>query len=408
MSGQMPTQRKPRNLEGGMRTVAVVGVTGTIGARVAHALAEAGHQVIGLSRNPGRSAAGRIVAVDLRNEAAAAAALAGADAVYLTPPMAGENPLADEQAVVRSVIAAAARTGVAHIVMHTALHADRGNTGARILDNKTPLEVALRNSDVPFSILRPAWYLQNLFGAKPWLDQGMFSMPWPADRVWAATDVNDVVRAAVALIERGPTNRAFDVHQPGGVSAAAIGRAVQTVTGRTIGYQEFPGGTRAAVDGYPLSDVHKELYAELFDYFRRETFLGEPLAIADEIPGFAYRTLEDFVRRELYPPTDGVTPSTHSEERAMFVMAIKHKVRDYATWKSAYDAFPPTAAGATFSRVNRATDDPNEVLVVTGWNAEKDAKAFTSNPELGKAMATAGVIGAPRFEVYEQVEVTAG
>ena len=87
----------------------------------------------------------------------------------------------------------------------------------------------------------------------------------------------------------------------------------------------------------------------------------------------------------------------------MFVMAIKHKVRDYATWKSVYDTFPPTAAGAKFARVNRATNDPNDVLVVTGWDAEKDAQAFTSNPALEKAMATAGVIGAPRFEVYEQV-----
>lgn len=408
MSRQLPARTKAWNREGRLRTVAVVGVTGTIGGRLAHALADAGHPVIGLARNPGRPGAGRVVAVDLRNEAAAEAALAGADAVYLTPPMAGEDPLTDEQAVVRSVIAAAARTGVKHIVMHTALHADRGNTGARILDNKTPLEAALRDSGVPFSILRPAWYLQNLLGAKPWLDQGMFSMPWSADTVWAATDVNDVVRAAVALIELGPTNRAFDVHQPGGVTAAAICRAVQTVTGRTIGYQEFPGGTRAAVDGYPLSAVHKELYVELYDYFRRETFLGEPTAIADAIPGFAYGTLEDFVRRELYPSANGITLSTPSKEGEMYVMAIKHKVRDYATWKSAYDTFPPTAAGATFSRVNRATDDPNDVLVVTGWNAEKDAQSFRANPELGNAMATAGIIGAPRFEVYQQVEVTGG
>ena len=308
----MSSHQAPRH------TVAVVGVTGTIGGRVARALADAGHQVVGLSRNPGRAAAGRVVAVDLRDAAAAERALAGVDAVYLTPPMAGDDPLANEQAVVRSVIRAAARTGVQHLVMHTALHADRGNTGARILDNKTPLEAALRDSGLPYSILRPAWYLQNLFGAKPWLDQGMFSMPWPADMVWAATDINDVVRAAVALIGQGPANRAFDVHQPGGVTAAAIGRAVQAVTGRAIGYQEFPGGTRAAVDGYPLSDVHKELYAELYDYFKRVTFLGEPMAIAEQIPGFAYGTLEDFVRRELYPTTDGSAPSTLIEERPIF------------------------------------------------------------------------------------------
>ena len=390
------------------QTVAVVGVTGTIGARVAKALVEAGHRVTGLSRNPTRAASDRVVAVDLRNEAAAEGALSGVDTVYLTPPEGGADPLRDEQAVVRSVIKAAARRGVKHIVMHTALRADRGNTGARILDNKTPLETALRGSGVPYSILRPAWYLQNLLGAKPWLDQGMFSMPWSADMVWAATDVNDVARAAVALIELGPTNRGFDVHQPGGVTAAAICRAVQAVAGLAIAYQEFPGGTRAAVDGYPLSEVHKELYAELYDYFKRETFLGEPLAIAEEIPGFAYGTIEDFVRRELYPTTGGGTLSTHIEERPMIVMAIKHKVRDFGSWKSAYDSFPPTAAGALFARVNRATDDPNDVLVVSGWNAVKDAQAFQSNPELGRKMAAAGVVGTPRFEMYEQVDVLGG
>ncbi len=92
----------------------------------------------------------------------------------------------------------------------------------------------------------------------------------------------------------------------------------------------------------------------------------------------------------------------------MIVMAIKHKVRDFASWKSVYDSFPPTAAGALFARVNRATDDTNDVLVVTGWNAVQDAQAFKANPELGTAMAAAGVVGTPRFELYEQVEVLGG
>ena len=89
----------------------------------------------------------------------------------------------------------------------------------------------------------------------------------------------------------------------------------------------------------------------------------------------------------------------------MIVMAIKHRVRDFGSWKSVYDSFPPTAAGALFARVNRATDDANDILVVTGWNAVKDAQAFKSNPDLGAKMAAAGVVGAPRFELYEQVEV---
>lgn len=60
---------------------------------------------------------------------------------------------------------------------------------------------------------------------------------------------------------------------------------------------------------------------------------------------------------------------------------------------------------ARFARVNRAADDPNDVLIVSGWNALADAQAFKANPTLGEAMAAAGVLGVPRFEVYEQVEV---
>jgi uncharacterized protein YbjT (DUF2867 family) len=298
-----------QSVDGTSYTVGVVGVTGTIGSRVARLLAGAGHDVVGFSRNPSPSALYRAVAVDLRTEGAADAALAGIDVVYLTTPEGGADPLGTEQLVVRNVIAAAARAGIKHIVMHTALRANRGNTGARILDNKTSLEVALRDSGVPFSVLRPAWYLQNLFAAKAWLDQGMFSMPWPAEMVWAATDVDDIAKAAVALIAQGPANRAFDIHQPGGVTAAAICRAVQAATGREVAYYESTDGTRAAVESYPISDAHKDLYAELYDYFKRDTFLGEPLEIIDVIPGFTYGTIESFVRRNLYPSTGAESPS---------------------------------------------------------------------------------------------------
>ena len=46
----------------------------------------------------------------------------------------------------------------------------------------------------------------------------------------------------------------------------------------------------------------------------------------------------------------------------MIVMAIKHKVRDFASWKSVYDSFPPTAAGALFARVNR--ESPETTILV--------------------------------------------
>jgi len=90
----------------------------------------------------------------------------------------------------------------------------------------------------------------------------------------------------------------------------------------------------------------------------------------------------------------------------MILLAIKHQVRDYDQWKSVFDSFPPTAAGALFHRVNRAAGNPNDVLVVCGWNSVDDARGFQSNGQLAEKMAQAGVVGTPRFETYEEVETS--
>lgn len=284
-----------------MSTIAVAGVTGNIGSRVAAGLVSAGHEVVGLARNPNDGAPGgvRSVSADLTDAAEARDALEGVDALYLTPPEGGENPLALERGVVMTTLAAAREQGVGHVVMHTAVHADRGDTGAAIIDNKHEYERALAESGVGYTVLRPAWYLQNLFMAKGYLEQGMFSLPWPEDMTWAGTDIQDVADVAVHFLEAGPANRGYDIHLPGGITARDICSAVEAVTGQAVGYQEAPG-TREAVEPYPISEKHKELYAELFEYFKATTYLGNPEPITNAVPGFEYGTVEDFVRRELF------------------------------------------------------------------------------------------------------------
>ena len=62
----MSPQTSPRPIGRGSEhssfTVGVVGVTGTIGSRVARLLADAGHDVVGVSRNP----AGADLGADMR------------------------------------------------------------------------------------------------------------------------------------------------------------------------------------------------------------------------------------------------------------------------------------------------------------------------------------------------------
>jgi hypothetical protein len=88
----------------------------------------------------------------------------------------------------------------------------------------------------------------------------------------------------------------------------------------------------------------------------------------------------------------------------MINTAIRHSVTDYGKWKSVYDTFLPTTAGAKYARVNRSVEDPNTVTVVAGFDTLELAKTFLSNPTLKTKMTEAGVVGSPRIEINEEVE----
>lgn len=284
-----------------MGTIAVIGATGTIGGRLALRLAAHGRQVRAICRSPGKWHSGvEAVAADLTDPQQALDALEGAEVVYLTPVLGGRDLFANERAVADNVVDAALKHDVKHIVMHTAVRADRGDTGARILDNKTPIEQHLAESGVGYTVLRPAWFLQNLWAARDYLEQGVVSMPWSGEMVWAATDVEDIVSAAVAFIDRGPANRGFDIHIPGGITGDQIAEAATSVLDRPVAYHRAPVSSREYVATFPMSEAHKDAYAELFDYFQATTYLGDPQPITETLTGFRPRGIEQFLREELF------------------------------------------------------------------------------------------------------------
>ena len=87
----------------------------------------------------------------------------------------------------------------------------------------------------------------------------------------------------------------------------------------------------------------------------------------------------------------------------MYVMAVNHDVQDYETWKSVFDTFPH-APGATFHRINRNIENDNNITVVAGFETAEAAQQFRDSPQLREAMGEAGVVGAPRVEIFEEVE----
>ncbi len=91
----------------------------------------------------------------------------------------------------------------------------------------------------------------------------------------------------------------------------------------------------------------------------------------------------------------------------MYVAAVAHPVADYDKWKAIYDETSPTAVGgAKYARVNRLVGDPNQIMVLVGFESLEMLKGFMASHELKGAMDRAGVVGEPRVEIYEEADAT--
>lgn len=87
-------------------------------------------------------------------------------------------------------------------------------------------------------------------------------------------------------------------------------------------------------------------------------------------------------------------------------MFIKHKVRDYKTWKPSYDGLGSVRKqkGVTAASVHRDANDPNIIIVTHQFKDMNAANGFASSEELKSAMAKAGVAGAPEIWFSEDIE----
>ena len=136
---------------------------------------------------------------DLADPASLDRAMKGADAVFLLSAAAP-----DELAWHRNAIEAAARAGVGHLVRSSILGADPASP-ARFIRDHGQADELLRASGVPFTILRPNFYMHNVTELwPPSLDpQGNYYAPAGEARI-SMVDARDVGAVAARVLAGGP------------------------------------------------------------------------------------------------------------------------------------------------------------------------------------------------------------
>jgi hypothetical protein len=95
-----------------------------------------------------------------------------------------------------------------------------------------------------------------------------------------------------------------------------------------------------------------------------------------------------------------VTPASTTITTPQNMVVIRHKVKNFNTWKMAYDAHDSArvAAGLHNYVVSRGLEDTSTVMVALKADDMAKAKAFANDPGLKTAMQKGGVLGTPSIQ----------
>lgn len=179
-------------------SILVIGATGTVGSLVVQGLARAGAPVTALVRKPEAplpAGVGRAVG-DLTDVASVRRAMAGVRTLFLLNALA-----ADEVTQSLQALSVAREAGIERIVYLSVIHADL-YTDVPHFAGKHTVERMIETLDLPATILRPAYFMQNDVPLQPVIEgYGVFPMPIGA-RGCAMVDVRDIADLAVAELLR--------------------------------------------------------------------------------------------------------------------------------------------------------------------------------------------------------------
>ena len=149
----------------------------------------------------------KVIVGDMHDEAAIRSAMQGVRSVYhICPNM---NP--DEVAIGKLVIDEARKAGVEHFVYHSVLHPQIEKMPHHW--QKLRVEEMIFESGLPFTILQPAPYMQNLLaGWKSIVEDGVLRVPYSVNSKFSFVDLEDVAEAAsIVLTEPNHINATYEL-----------------------------------------------------------------------------------------------------------------------------------------------------------------------------------------------------
>ena len=275
--------------------ILVTGGTGNVGAEVVKELRKRKADIRLLVRKEGDPTPKgvEIVVGDLLDPVSVQKAMHGVDKLYLLNAV-----VPDELTQVLIAYDLARKLKLKHIVYHSVFRVDRFKDVPHFA-SKLAIENAMREFDVPFTIIRPNYFSQNDATLKDALSKaGTYPMPLGQVGV-SAVDIRDIAEAAaIALTSDGHFGKTYNLNGPEVLSGPRMASIWSGLLGKEVRYSgddmdAFEVQMRKRAPSWSAFDIRM-----MFQGYLERGFVAEPgdVEILTNLLGHAPRRYEEFAK----------------------------------------------------------------------------------------------------------------
>lgn len=274
----------------------VVGATGNVGSGVLAALASKGANVRGLAHSEAglaaiRKADAEPVFGELTEPSSLGDAFDGVDAAFIVT-----RGMENQVEMAGNAIEAAKRAGVRRIVRLSAFVPEPALS--TILGRQhQQIDEMVRTAGVPYTILRPPFFMQNILGAAQTIaSDGVMYWPFGDGRA-GFVDVRDIVDVAVETLRSDAhEGRTYTLTGPASISMHSVAKALTEALGKEVTYVDVPveSGVESLIAmGMPkfMATTYGELFVNLAKGGADRT-----TGHVEQVTGHPARSIDDFAR----------------------------------------------------------------------------------------------------------------
>jgi NAD(P)H dehydrogenase (quinone) len=294
--------------------ILVTGAAGKTGRAVLRALIQKSLPVRALVHQPEQisivSSLGAKEALvgDLNSLGDIKSALEGVSSIYHICP----NVSPDEVPIAELLIEASKAARVEHIVYHSVLKPQIEAMPHHW--KKLRVEEMLISSGLPYTILQPATYMQNVLAQWGTITtEGCYPIPYAVETRLSLVDLDDVASvAALVLNEPGHAYAVYELAGEDGLSQNQVAEMLSQVLDRPVRATTVPiESWQAQAIAAGMGKYQVQTLISMFRYYQLHNFLGNPHTLGDLL-GRKPTDFKSFLERIVLERSSNPVPSHQS------------------------------------------------------------------------------------------------